>query len=176
MTHAHHNMWITVKDGLICHYNQITIVQEWDRSFTKEFCYLLCNFPIHVGARPSTFPDVRHLLYLITSPHCRWTSLLLTRSHQTPVKFTAVSVVKSEFVVLCCVFCWWSLSQSCWMSLRRQDSEVMWSNGVLIAARPLDLIFTFYPSNHVWPFEPKCIYNNSVQTGDWKMLYGVCSS
>lgn len=35
-----------------------------------------------------------------------WTSLLLTRSHQTPVmyKFTAVSIMWSELVVLYCVF------------------------------------------------------------------------
>lgn len=52
-------------------------------------------------------PDVCHRSRLSDHiPDYCWTSLLLTRSHQTLVmyKFTAVSIAWSELVVLCGVF------------------------------------------------------------------------
>lgn len=45
----------------------------------------------------------------------------------------------------------------------------------LKTARRLDFMFTFYPSNHVGPLELKCIYNYSLQKGDWRILCGLRS-
>lgn len=127
----------------------------------------ICNFPTHNGGKPSKFlMSVIALPYHI--PDCCWKSLLLNRSHQTPVmyKFTAVSIVQSEFVVLYGVF----LSNHCHScaGCTRWDSE--WFDGVmehLKTARSFNFMFTVYPPNHVWPFEPKCIYNSKQVIGGY---------
>ena len=57
-----------------------------------------------------------------------------------------------------------------------RDSEAIWLNDcALKRARSLDFMFTFYPPNHVWLFDPKCICNYSIQRGDWRILYGLYS-
>ncbi len=125
----------------------------------------ICNFPTHIGRRPSRF-----LMSVIAPPD----HILLTRPHPTPMmyKFTAVSIVQSELVVSYGVF----LGNHCHS---RAECTTDGNNGMIehLKNSPLFGFYAyFWSSNHVWPFEPKCVYNYSVEKkGDWRILYGFCS-
>lgn len=69
--------------GPFCKHNQITVVQERVTSFFRGILLFICNFLIHIGGRASYF---------------RMSVIALPESAMS--KFTAVSIMWNEFVVL----------------------------------------------------------------------------